>query len=133
MIYQTEPMTYTQESIYTEVGRDDRTVTVNFKSNSDAVEQYDQSITGVFIYTQLQREDLDNRLKDSAIRSLPLSNYPKFFSLKRAVQLKAEYAMVILSLRLSIGRKATNGRSKATCCSDFSTHLSYINKIPANA
>lgn len=56
-------MIYTIEEIYFLVGKDDKTALLTFKNGSDAYSKYGESITVVFVYTQFEREEMDEFLK----------------------------------------------------------------------
>lgn len=62
-------MDYTTEEIYVLVGKDDKTATLTFKYQSESQKLYGDFITVVFIYTQKERELLDEKIKE-----LPFKN-----------------------------------------------------------
>jgi hypothetical protein len=55
-------MNYSEEEVYTLVGKQDKTATVIFKTNSDSFELYGPHVTVLFLYTQYEREELDQRI-----------------------------------------------------------------------
>ena len=57
-------MDYSEEEVYTLVGREDKTAGVTFKTNSDSFKLYGPHVTVLFLYTQYEREELDNRIKN---------------------------------------------------------------------
>lgn len=57
-------MNYSEEEVYSLVGRQDKTATVIFKSDSDSFKLYGPHVTVLFLYTQYEREELDNRIKN---------------------------------------------------------------------
>ena len=57
-------MFYWIEKVYALVGWDDKVTTVTFKSDSDAQKLFGNHITVVFLYTQHEREKLDQLIKD---------------------------------------------------------------------
>ncbi|MFZ1784295.1 MAG: hypothetical protein WAU23_03770 [Ferruginibacter sp.] len=67
-------MNYTLEEIYALAGKDDKTALVTFKSGSDANKEYGEYLTLLFIYTQDEREDLDEKIKSPSYTS---SGYAK--------------------------------------------------------
>lgn len=54
---------YTLEKIYDLVGRNDYTSTITFCPNSKSAKQYGDTLTIVFLYTQQEREELENNIK----------------------------------------------------------------------
>lgn len=56
-------MNYTIEEIYCLVGKEDKTAGLTFKYKSEAFEKYGSFITVVFIYTQYEREEMDNLIQ----------------------------------------------------------------------
>ncbi|MDY0779510.1 hypothetical protein [Tenacibaculum sp. IB213877] len=56
---------YTHEEIYKLVGKKDKTAGITFKYNSESVKIYGQFVTVVFLYTQKEREELDELVKTS--------------------------------------------------------------------
>ncbi|RED45284.1 hypothetical protein DFQ10_102152 [Winogradskyella eximia] len=56
---------YTHEEIYTIVGKKDKTASITFKYNSDSSKRFGQFVTVVFLYTQKEREELDQLVKKS--------------------------------------------------------------------
>jgi len=56
-------MDYSEEEVYLLVGRQDKTAGVTFKTGSDSYKLYGGHITVLFLYTQYEREELDNRIK----------------------------------------------------------------------
>lgn len=56
-------MNYTIEEIYCLVGKEDKTVGLTFKYKSEAFEKYGSFITVIFIYTQYEREEMDNLIQ----------------------------------------------------------------------
>ena len=57
-------MDYSEEEVYLLVGREDKTAGVTFKSGSDSYKLYGGHVTVLFLYTQYEREELDNRVKN---------------------------------------------------------------------
>ena len=57
-------MDYSEEEVYLLVGREDKTAGVIFKSGSDSYKLYGGHVTVLFLYTQYEREELDNRIKN---------------------------------------------------------------------
>jgi len=57
-------MDYSEEEVYALVGRQDRTATVIFKTDSDSFKLYGPHVTVLFLYTQYEREELDQRIKN---------------------------------------------------------------------
>jgi len=55
-------MDYSEEEVYALVGRQDKTSTVIFKADSDSFEHYGPHVTVLFLYTQYEREELDQRI-----------------------------------------------------------------------
>jgi hypothetical protein len=62
-------MDYTTEEIYVLVGKDDKTANLTFKYQSESQKLYGDFITVVFIYSQKERELLDEKIKE-----LPFKN-----------------------------------------------------------
>jgi hypothetical protein len=56
-------MQFTIESIYASIGRDDRVADVFFKNESPSYTLYGKSVTVVFLYTQREREILEEEIK----------------------------------------------------------------------
>ncbi len=56
---------YTLEEIYSLAGKDDKTSGVSFKINSAAYKLYGNHIVVEFLYTQNEREELDQRIKNT--------------------------------------------------------------------
>lgn len=56
-------MNYSEEEVYSLVGRQDKTATVIFKTDSEAFKLYGPHVTVVFLYTQYEREELDKRIE----------------------------------------------------------------------
>jgi hypothetical protein len=56
---------YTHEEIYKLVGKKDKTASITFKYNSESVKIYGLFVTVVFLYTQKEREELDESVKIS--------------------------------------------------------------------
>ena len=54
---------YTLEKIYNLVGRNDYTSTITFRPNSQSAKQYGNTLTIMFLYTQQERENLENNIK----------------------------------------------------------------------
>jgi hypothetical protein len=54
-------MNYSEEEVYSLVGRQDKTSTVIFKTDSDSFKLYGPHVTVLFLYTQYEREELDQR------------------------------------------------------------------------
>lgn len=65
-------MKYTLEEIYLLVGRDDKTAGLTFKYGSDSFKKYGDHITVVFLYTQKERETMDELVKENPFK---LSGY----------------------------------------------------------
>ena len=57
-------MNYTLEEIYQLVGKEDKAAGITFKAGSEAFNNYGNFITAVFIYTQKEREELDQLIKN---------------------------------------------------------------------
>ena len=57
-------MDYTIEEIYALVGKDDKTAGLTFKYDSEAYKTFGQFITVVFLYTQKEREKMDELIKN---------------------------------------------------------------------
>ena len=57
-------MNYSEEEVYDLVGRQDKTATVIFKTDSDAFKLYGPHVTVLFLYSQYEREELDQRIKN---------------------------------------------------------------------
>jgi hypothetical protein len=62
-------MNYTIEEIYCLVGRDDKTAGLTFKYNSEGYKMFGSFITVVFLYSQKERENMDE-----LIQTEPFSN-----------------------------------------------------------
>jgi hypothetical protein len=60
---------YTEEEVYELVGMQDKTATVSFKSDSESYSVYGPHVTVVFRYTQYEREELDQRVKNQETRT----------------------------------------------------------------
>ncbi len=58
---------YTLEKIYDLVGRNDYTSTITFRSNSQSEKLYGNKLTIVFLYTQQEREGLENNIKKGVV------------------------------------------------------------------
>jgi len=58
-------MDYTLEEIYALVGKDNKTSGLTFKFDSDAFKEFGNFITVEFIYTQAEREELDEKIKNT--------------------------------------------------------------------
>lgn len=54
---------YTLEKIYNLVGRNDYTSTITFRPNSQSEKLYGNTLTIVFLYTQQEREELENNIR----------------------------------------------------------------------
>lgn len=57
-------MDYTLEEIYLLVGKEDKTASLTFKRGSNAFKNYGSYVTVVFLYSQNEREELDNKIKN---------------------------------------------------------------------
>ncbi len=55
-------MNYKLEDIYLLVGREDKVAGITFIENSDAYNMYGKNVTVVFLYTERERFDLDNKI-----------------------------------------------------------------------
>jgi hypothetical protein len=64
-------MDYSEEEVYALVGRQDKTATVIFKIDTDSYELYGSHVTVLFLYTQYEREELDERIKNSPQANTP--------------------------------------------------------------
>lgn len=58
---------YTLEKIYDLVGRNDYTSTITFRSNSQSEKLYGNKLTIVFLYTQQEREELEDNIKKGVV------------------------------------------------------------------
>ena len=58
---------YTLEKIYDLVGRNDYTSTITFRSNSQSEKLYGNTLTIVFLYTQQEREELEDNIKKGVV------------------------------------------------------------------
>ena len=58
---------YTLEKIYDLVGRNDYTSTITFRPNSQSEKLYGNTLTIVFLYTQQEREELENNIKKGVV------------------------------------------------------------------
>lgn len=58
-------MDYTPEKIYEVAGKFDKVTTVTFKPESAAAKLYGPHITVVFLYTQFEREEFDQHIKNN--------------------------------------------------------------------
>ncbi len=64
----------THEGIYKLVDKKDKTASITFKYNSESTKRFGQLVTVVFLYTQKEREELDELVK--------ISSFDKYGSLK---------------------------------------------------
>jgi hypothetical protein len=62
-------MDYTTEEIYYLVGKEDKTTNVTFKYGSQSEKLYGDFITVVFIYSQKEREELDQKIKEPPFKN----------------------------------------------------------------
>ena len=58
---------YTLEKIYDLVGRNDYTSTITFRPNSQSEKLYGNTLTIVFLYTQQEREELEDNIKKGIV------------------------------------------------------------------
>jgi hypothetical protein len=58
-------MNYSEEEIYSLVGKQDKTATVIFKTGCESFKLYSHHVTVLFLYTQYEREELDKRIESS--------------------------------------------------------------------
>jgi hypothetical protein len=72
---------YTLEKIYDLVGRNDYTSTITFRSNSQSEKLYGNKLTIVFLYTQQEREGLENNIKKGAKANMNSNRYRPHFCL----------------------------------------------------
>ena len=61
---------YFIENIYEYVGREDRVATLSFFPDSESYKIYGNHLTVVFQYSQKERFDLDERIKDKSLKSV---------------------------------------------------------------
>lgn len=57
-------MNFSLEQIYKLVGKEDRVSTLTFKEGSDALQNFGDFLTVVFLYNQSEREEMDRLIKD---------------------------------------------------------------------
>ena len=55
-------MNYSEEEVYVLVGKQDKTATVSFKTDSESYRLYGTHVTVLFLYNQYEREELDERV-----------------------------------------------------------------------
>ena len=58
---------YTLEKIYDLVGRNDYVSTITFRPNTQSEKLYGNTLTIVFLYTQQEREELEDNIKKSVV------------------------------------------------------------------
>ena len=63
-------MNYSEEEVYQLVGKQDKTATVGFKTDSESYKLYGTHVTVLFLYDQYEREELDERVKDPNNRTM---------------------------------------------------------------
>ncbi len=81
-------MDYSEEEVYTLVGKHDKTATVSFKPNSDSYKLYGPNVTVLFLYTQYEREDLDKRIKDPNLSTKSIIKVKHLYSELDSVKIK---------------------------------------------